>query len=161
MKTKDAQLLREAIREILREEETIRVGDVRQALAAAKGKKIKDAAAAVAKEAGKKGAMAVLQMIPIAGGAVAAIEKGMELKDLYDAAMSIKPDEKKKNPLWDFLSIDPDTSAIVDDKVEADFVKALADKVAVLDDSDELPDADTQLTGYLKGEFKGAHVSKA
>jgi hypothetical protein len=48
----------------------------------------------------------------------------------------------------------------VDDKVEADFVKALADKVSALDDEDELPDADTQLSGYLKGEFDGAHVSR-
>lgn len=160
MRTKETQLLREAIREMLREEQTIRVGDVRQALAAAKGKKIKDAAAAVAKEAGKKGVEWALKQIPVAGGVLDAIEKGMELKDLYDAAMSVKPEEKKKNPLWDFLSIDPDTSAIVDDKVETDFVKALADKVNVLDDDDELPDADRQLAGYLKGEFGGAHVSK-
>jgi len=160
MSKNSTQLLRETIRQILREEETIRVGDVRAALKAARGKKIKDAAIEMGKEASKKGALAVLKMIPVAGSAVQAIETGLELKDMYDAATSIKPEEKKKNPLWDFLTIDPNTSAIVDDKVEADFVKALADKVSALDDNDELPDADTQLSGYLKGEFDGAHVSR-
>jgi hypothetical protein len=161
MKAKDTHLLRETIREILREEQTLRVGDVRQALKYARGKKIDAAAAAVAKKTAEKGALFVLKRIPLLGGALDAIEAGMELKDLYDAAMSVKPEDKKKDPLWDKLTIDPDTSAIVDDGVEAKFVNALGDRVDALDDDDELPDADTQLSGYLKGEFGGAHVSKS
>lgn len=154
------RLLRETVRAILHEEQTMRVGDVRDALKAAKGKKIKDAAAEMGKVVAKKGAMAVLGFIPAAATVRAAIEGGMELKDLYDAAASISPEEKKKNILWDFLSIDPDTSAIVDDAVEANFVKALKKRVELLDDDDELPDIDRQLAGYLRGEFDGAHVAK-
>lgn len=153
------RLLREAIRLVLREE-GLKVGDIRTALDAAKKKQSIEKAAAAAKEAGKKGVMAALGLIPGAGTLVGAIEAGMELKDLYDAAKDLDPETKKKNPLWDLLTIDPDTSAIVDDAVEAEFVKALGDKVKVLDDEDELPDADTQLAGYLKGRYGGAHVTK-
>ena len=43
------------------------------------------------------------------------------------------------------ITIDPDTSAIVDDALEAEFIKLLGDRIKYLDDDDELPDADTQL----------------
>lgn len=153
------QLLREAIRLAIHEE-TIKVGDIRAALAAAKKKQSVEKAKAAAKEAGKKGVMAALGLIPGAGTLVGAIEAGMELKDLYDAAKDLDPEAKKKNPLWDLLTIDPDTSAIVDDAVEAEFIAALGDRVKSLDDEDELPDADAQLASYLKGKFSGAHVKK-
>lgn len=152
-------LLREAIRLAIHEE-TIKAGDLRAALDAAKKKQNIEKAKAAAKEAGKKGVMAALGLIPGAGTLVGAIEAGMELKDLYDAAKDIDPETKKKNPLWDLLTIDPDTSAIVDDAVEAEFVSSLGDRVKYLDDDDDLPDADTQLASYLKGKFDGSHVKK-
>ena len=157
--------LRQIIREtLIREAEAITVGDVKKALEYAKGKKMKDAVIAMTKEAGKKAGMfgikSVLSFIPGAGAIASGIEAGMEMKDLYSAAMSTKPEDKKDNPLWDYLTIDPDTSGIVDDAVEARFIKDLADRIAALSDDVTLPDADEQLNSWLKGEFGGTHMAK-
>jgi len=166
---KDEKLLREYIRESINSESSInelniKVGDLRDAMKYAKGKKIKDALAQISKEAGKKGAAvglkALLSLVPGAAGVADIIEKGAELKDFYDAAMSVSPEEKKKNPVWDMISIDPDTSAIVDDALEAEFIKLLGDRIKYLDDDDELPDADTQLRNFLKNKFNKSHVTK-
>lgn len=142
----------------------ITVGDVKKALEYARGKRVKDAAAEVAKEAGKKAGMlglkSVLSLIPGAAAVQDAIETGMELKDLYSAATSVTPDVKKANPLWDILTVDPDTTAILDDEVEARFIKALGARVAALPDDTKLPDADTQLNNWMKGEFGGTQVTK-
>jgi hypothetical protein len=168
MKTNE-RLLRQYIRESIRDrellnEDTLKVGDLRAALNYTKGKKLKDAAAAVAKEAGKKGlglaVDALASLVPGLGAVMDAIETGMELKDLYDAAANAKPEAKKTNPLWDRISIDPDAPAIVDDAIEAEFTDPLSDKVKYLDDEDELPDADVQLAGFLKSKFNQAHVAK-
>jgi len=153
------QLLREAVRSILHEE-AITVGKVRAALAAAKKAKSIERAKELAKAGGKVAVSAILDQIPVLGNVKKGFERGMELKDLYDAYKSVDPEAKKKNPLIDLLTIDPDTSAIVDDAVEAEFFKALTGRVEYLDDEDELPDADQQLASWLKGEYKGAHVSK-
>jgi mannose/fructose/N-acetylgalactosamine-specific phosphotransferase system component IIB len=159
--------LRRIIRRALMEDaaaEEVTVGDVKKALKYAKGKKLKDAAIEISKEAGKKAAVSgvksVLSIIPGLAGVADAVEKGMEIKDLYDAAMSANPEQKKKNPLWDMLTVDPDTSAIVDDGVEQEFVNSLADKVSSLPDDAKIPNADAQLKGYLKDKYSGAYVSK-
>jgi len=166
---KDEKLLREYIRESIKgkspiNELNIRVGDLRDAMKYAKGKNIKNALAQVSKEAGKKGVAlglkALVSLIPGAGAVASAIETGAELKDLYDAAASVSPEEKKKNPVWDTISIDPDTSAIVDDALEEEFIKLLRDRIKYLDDDDELPDADSQLNNFLKNKFNKAHVTK-
>jgi hypothetical protein len=166
-------ILRQIIKETLLQEQSgppplpkeITVGMIKAALQYAKGKKLKDAAKEASKEAGKKGLKlgfdALVSLIP--GGAFisSAVESGMELKDLYSAAKSVDPDAKKQNPLWDMLTIDPDSSAIVDDAVEADFVKAVAEKINELPDETKLPDIDRQLANYLKKKFSGAYVNKS
>ena len=106
------------------------------------------------------GLKALLSLVPGAAGVADAVEKGAELKDFFDAAMSVSPEEKKKNPVWDLITIDPDTSAIVDDALEAEFIKLLGDRIKYLDDDDELPDADTQLKNFLKNKFNKSHVTK-
>lgn len=164
---KEEKLLREYIRESINNKKAInelRVGDLRDAMKYARGKKIKDAFAEVSKEAGKKGVAvglkALLSLVPGAAGVADIVEKGAELKDFYDAAMSVSPEEKKKNPVWDKITIDPDTSAIVDDALEAEFINLLGDRIKYLDDDDELPDADKQLNNFLKNKFNKSHVTK-
>lgn len=146
------------LRRIIREELT--VGDLRDALAAAKGKKIAAAAKEMGKTAAKKGAMSILGLIPGATSIVGAIETGMEIKDLYDAATSINPEEKKSNPLWDFLTIDSDTSQIVDDAVEQKFVKDIADRVQGMPADSKLPNIDTQLNNWLSKNYNNSKISK-
>ena len=157
-KSNQYRLLQETIRLIIRED--IRVGDIKAALAATKKAKNFKQAGAMLKTAGKATAMSILGMFPGAGTISAALQAGMEFKDIYDAAKDLDPKEKEANPLWDLLTIDPETSAIVDNGVESDFISTLADKANMLDDDDELPDADTQLAGYLKGKYSGTYIKK-
>lgn len=163
------KVLRRYIRESIHHrrllnEDVLTVGDLRAAIQYAKGKKLKDAAVEVAKEAGKKGLQlgmkALLSLVPGASFVADAAETGMELKDLYDAGKNVSPEQKKKNPVWDKITVDPDTSAIVDDAVEAEFVSLLNDRIKYLDDDMELPDADVQLANFLKAKFNKAYVTK-
>ena len=165
MRITEAQLRKIIRRELDRlDEAQLTVGDVKAALKYAKGKKMKAAAAEAAKEAGKKAGMlgvkSVLSLFPGAAAVAEYIETGMELKDIYSAAKSAKPNEKESNPLWDMLTIDPDISSIVDDEVESRFVSDLADRVSNLPDETALPDADEQLANWLKRKFSGAHITK-
>lgn len=159
-----------ALRRVIREELTriheaeLTVGDVKAALKYAKGKRAKDAAAEFAKEAGKKaaavGVKSFLSIVPGLAGLADAVEAGLELKDLYDAASSATPEQKKANPLWDRLTVDPDTSRIIDDEVEDRFATELGNRISDLPDDAVLPDADTQLRDWLKDRYSGAHVTK-
>jgi len=158
--------LRGVIREELARlsEADLTVGDVKAALKYARGKRAKDAAAEFAKEAGKKaaavGVKSFLSIVPGLAGLADAVEAGLELKDLYDAAASATPEQKKANPLWDRLTVDPDTSRIIDDEVEDKFATELGNRISDLPDDTPLPDADTQLSSWLKDRYSGAHVTK-
>ena len=165
MKSSEETLLREAIRSILLEDTgTMTVGHLRNALRVAKGIGSEEKMKAAGKEAAKrgltKGAGALIGLIPGGGTIWSAIEAGIDVKGVYKAATKLTPEEKKANPLWDFITIDPDTSAIVDDGVESNFIIALGDSVDGLPDNAEIPDADVQLTNYLKDKFSGAHITK-
>jgi hypothetical protein len=157
--------LRQLIREFLiLEADSMTVGDLRQALSYAKGKKAKAAAAEFAKEAGKKAGLAgvktVLSFIPGAAGVADYIEKGADIADLAKAAKdSLSPKEKKTNPLWDKLSIDPQTAAIVDDGVEDQFIVDLGRMIDGMSDDSEIPNADTQLASWLKSRYSGRHIT--
>ena len=90
----------------------------------------------------------------------AILDAAEPLKGMYDAAKDVDPEAKKSNMLWDLMTIDPDTSAIVDDAIEDNFIKALQAKVAQLSDNDMIPDADELLKQYLTNKYRGAHVAK-
>lgn len=155
--------LRALIRETIMleaEVDNITAGDVRQALKYAKGKNMKDVAAAVAKRTGMLGVKSLLSFFPGAGAIVDTIEAGADIKDLYDAAQSSKTTEKKSNPLWDILTIDPDTSTILDDKVEQDFINDISAEIETLPDNAKLPNADTQLNNYLKTMHNNTYITK-
>ena len=156
-KNNQYRLLQETIRLMILEDD-IKVGDIRAALAAAKKTQNIKKGIEMAKSVGKIGVGMALKALPIAGNIVAALESGMEVADLYKSWKDLEPKVKKANGLWDKLTIDPETSAIVDDGVENEFINALSDRVARLADDDELPDADTQLAGYLKGKYSGTHI---
>jgi len=161
--------LRRLVREVILTE-AIKVGDVKQALGYVKSQKLKRAGQEVGKIATKAGGKALIGVLT--GGlsdrikdvidfSVEAGEIGADtISSLYPALMKLPPKEKESHPLWDKLTIDPDTAAIVDDSIEDKFLKSLEVKIAGLSDDDELPDADEQLADWLKDEFSGAHVTK-
>ena len=141
-------------------EGTIRVKDLKDAFALLKKHKNKEKAMAAAVSAGKTGLKALIGLLPFGGAVTATIEAGEPLKDMYDAAKDVDPKAKKSNMLWDLMTIDPDTSAIVDDAIEAEFIKALQARVSQLSDNDVIPDADELLRQYLTNKYRGAHVTK-
>jgi len=153
MKISDVRL-----RQIIQEELTI--GDLRAALAAAKKAGNIERAKEVAKTAGKKGVKAVLGLIPGAGTIMGVIEAGMEIKDFIDAAQNVDPKVKKKNPLWDQLTVDPNVTAIIDDEVESKFVKTLGDQIAGQPDNTPLPNADVLLNRWLAGKYSGTQITR-
>lgn len=157
---KPIQETRNLLWELLFEAAPLTVGDVKTALKYAKGKKLDAAKSAFAKRAAQVGAKTFLSFVPGLGGLSDAIEAGADIKDIYDAASSLKAKDKKKNPVWDKLSIDPGSSSIVDDGVETQFLKDLSDKIEIMRDDEELPDVDTQLANYLKDKFDGSHIAK-
>lgn len=158
MRTRDSEaLLREAVREVLITE--ITVGDLRKAMALLrKNKNIEKA-----KEAAKALGLAVVGKVLDGAGADVLKnvgELGMAAWDIYKSVDGVDAKKKEKNPVLDTMTIDPQKAAILDDEVEARFLKALADAVDGLPDSANLPDADVVLSTWLKDEFQGAHVTK-
>jgi hypothetical protein len=151
-----------ALRRIIREELT--VGALRAALDAARGQKsVEDAkakAVAAAKKFGEKGAEAAIGMLPGGGTLWSFISGAKDIAEIITAAADSDPQVKKKNPLWDKLTIDPEKAAIIDDEVEARFIGDLGAAVGSLPDDAVLPDADTQLSNWLKKKYSGAHVAK-
>tara|TARA_R110002060_G_scaffold51289_1_gene62155 strand:+ start:265 stop:720 length:456 start_codon:yes stop_codon:yes gene_type:complete len=147
------KLLMENWRSYLKEEEgELRtVGDLRRAVAGAtkakqsgRGKDaIKDVAVGM-----------VLDAIPGAGTA----------KSLWDIAKSMykMPDDKKTNTGLDFLNVDDEISAIVDDNVENAFLKALGGELKGYPDETELEQMNVtkMLTKYIAGEFDNRVVAE-
>jgi len=140
------KLLFENWRNYLKEQEgELRtVGDLRMAVAGAiKAKKLGSAKGAVKDVA----VGMVLDAIPGAGTA----------KNLWDIAKSMykMPDDKKTNTGLDFLNVDDEVSAIVDDNVENAFLKTLEKEMEGYPPETPLEDMDItkMLTKYISREF--------
>ena len=142
-------------------EGTIRVKDLKDAFTLLKKYKTKEKALAMAGSGVKTGVKAALGFLPFGGTLTAILDAAEPLKDMYDAAKDVDPEAKKSNMLWDLMTIDPDTSAIVDDAIEDNFIKALQTRVSQLSDNDMIPDADELLRQYLTNKYRGAHVTKS
>ncbi len=146
-------LLREYIREILKEAEenessespTIEtVGDLKDAIAAATGKK----RGKQGKKAAKNFAKSVfIDLFPGMGTISGA---GEALKAMYSM-----PDDKRSGTALDYLDVDDEVSAIVDDPIENAFLKALTDKLEGMADDKPLVDLDMTklLAKYISREF--------
>lgn len=167
MKLKNERLIREAVREILLEKVSgavLQVGDVKKALELAKKKEKADAWKSAAVEAGKKasekGLEAVIGMIPFGGTAWSAISAAKDISDIYSDTVGWEAEDKEQNPLWDFMTVDPATSELLDDKVEREFIKALGDKVEGMNDDAYVPNADDALEDYLTKYHDGHYVAK-
>lgn len=180
MNRRDEKLLREYVREslvlgtlaqedVIAERIVYTAGDLRQALQYIQKHKNIAKAKEAAKSVGKAAVVGLISVLSGGAGAPAliaaaakmgAIEAGTAAYDAYKAAQELDPAEKKKNPFFDYLSVDPDATAIVDDKLEDDFEKEFLSRLRYYDDEDELPDADRAFTSWLKNKFNQSHVTK-
>jgi hypothetical protein len=147
--------------------EAVTVGDVKQAIEIAKKAKNAETAKQGAVAVGKPAVKALVGLFTAGLGPIIidAVEAGMEAGevawDLYGASQSIKPAQKNSHPLWQKLTVDPETSKILDDSVEDEFANHLEQQIRGLADTDELPDTDELLRDWMKGKYSGAHVAKA
>jgi len=148
--------IRSFVKKVLKEDDgrIKSVGELKKALQAARGQKVKNVADAYAKKAGFLGLKAALGLIPGGGTLATAIEAGAEIKDVIDTVRSIDPKAKKNSPLWDILSIDPNIADVVDAKVEDDFIKDYAQGVERLPDDSPIPDADVAFSTWLKRDHQ-------
>ena len=159
---KQAQLfLRLLIREsILIEEEEILVGDINKAKQALVKHKTKEAGLEALKSVGKATAGTLAGLMGL-GGYSDFIDAGVNIADTVTAARGkVKPEDKKKNPMWDLLTLDEPTAAILDNSVEDKFIQDFAAGVEKLPDDAKVPNADTQLNNWLKDKYSGRRVEK-
>lgn len=112
----------------------------------------------ILKQKGEKiGSVALDQIINLIPGASAA----KTTFDFIKAAMS-KPDTQKTGTWLDKLDIDDETSAIVDDTVEAGFMKALSASIDSMSDDQPLEgdfNMNQKLVDYLKSTYKGRTIT--
>jgi hypothetical protein len=154
----------------LTEAQGLTVGDVKYALDYARKKKLGKATGDVGKILAKQGGKALLGFLTagisdrVSDIFSTAIEAGEVTADaigaFYPALAKSSPKEKESNPIWDLLTIDPDTAAIVDDTVENKFLIDLKNKIANLPDDAPLPDADEQLANWTKRNYSDTVIKK-
>lgn len=147
------EYIRETLRETLREDSRDRnietVGDLKKLLKAATSAKREDQG----KDAFKD----------LASGMIADLIPGLgTAKGAYDAlkAMYSMPDDKRTGTALDYLDVDDEVSAIVDDNVENRFLKAAAEKIESIPDETRLADFSMtkQLSNFLKQDFEDRTV---
>ena len=148
------KLLREYISELLKEASPTRnpetVGDLKALIDDALSAK----RAEVGKGAAKDLAIGILADLLPGGGTI---------KGTFDAfkAMYSMPDDKRTGTALDYLDVDDDVSAIVDDNVETRFLKAVVEAVKGYDDNMRLADFNMteKLAKYIKQNFNSRTVA--
>jgi hypothetical protein len=126
------------------------VGDLKDAIAAATGKKRVKVGAKAAKNFAKS---VFIDIFPGMGTITGA---GEALKAMYSM-----PDDKRTGTALDYLDVDDDVSAIVDDPIENAFLKNLEDKLESYDDDRKLKDLNMTklLSKHIRARFNKRTVS--
>jgi len=137
---------------VLKEEvKLMTVGDLRKALADAIQAKRRDIAASELK---KTAAGLVIDLIPGAG----------TVKNISDILMNVYrlPDEKRTNTALDALNVDDQISAVLDDRVENQFIKDYLKQFEEVPDSTNLGELDMTklLTDFIKQKYNNTTVEK-
>ena len=141
-------------RNVLNEQETKMntVGDLKRALLAAIQAKRKDIGKAELK---KSAAGVLLSLVP---GGVAA-------KKIYDVIRNVYtlPDDKRSNTALDHLNVDDQMSAVLDNRVENQFIKDYLKQFEKVSDDVKLGNLDmTQmLSDFIRKKYKNTKVEKA
>lgn len=143
---------------VITESPQMTIGQLRQALSHVKEKGIEQAKKDAAKSVGGMAADFAKDMVGI--GAIANLAKGAkDIADIYrNAGKIVTTQEKEKNPFWDVITLDPGKEKVIDDRVEQEFIQALADRVGNLPDNAPVPNADIMLNRFLKDKFGGTFM---
>ena len=94
-------------------------------------------------------------------GAIPGIGAAKSTYDLVKAAFE-KPDNKRSNTWLDRLDVDDEASAIIDDTVEAGFLKAIAQAIDKAPDNQKLDpnfDMNDRLINFLSKKYKGRTIA--
>ena len=136
-------------REVLNEASLNTYGDLKQALRGA----LKFKKGEVQKDALKDtGAGALMDLIPGAATAKNIFDLG---KTLYSL-----PDEKRSNTGLDYLNVDDEISAVVDDRVENQFIQKYLKSLENIDDMTPLASTNITklLTNFIEKEYDSTKV---
>jgi len=91
------------------------------------------------------------------------IPGGGTVKGMFDAVKSMYslPDEKRTGTALDYMDVDDDVSAIVDDNIENAFIKAMSSKLETMSDDKPLSDVNMtkQLSKFISRKFNNRTVS--
>lgn len=91
------------------------------------------------------------------------IPGGGTVKGMFDAVKSMYslPDEKRTGTALDYMDVDDDVSAIVDDNIENAFIKAVSSKLETMSDDKPLSDVNMtqQLSKFISRKFNNRTVS--
>lgn len=144
------QYIRQTLKEDNRERNIETVGDLKLLIKAATSKKREDQGKAAFKDLAT-GVLA--DLIPGAGTVKGGIDA---LRAMYRM-----PDDKRTGTALDYLDVDDPVSAIVDDNVENNFLKTVAEKLEAYDDNTRLVDFNMTklLASFLKKEFESRTVT--
>ena len=125
------------------------VGDLKALIDAAISKKRETKG----KAAGKDLAKGILADLLPGGGTIAGAFGAFK-------AMYSMPDDKRTGTALDYLDVDDEVSAIVDDNVENKFLKAVVDSIENVDDNMRLKDFNMtkKLAKYIKQNFNARTV---
>jgi len=104
------------------------------------------------KEAGKKGAEALIGAIPVMGNIFAALKGAKDVKDTYKKLYGLD-DDVKTNTGLDKLQVNDDVSKIVDDPIEVAFINDFLGQLLDKSDNEPLPDVNDALQDFLKFKF--------
>lgn len=106
------------------------------------------------KDMGKSAAKFAIDFIPYAGAAV-------NMAELLGKIMNT-PDEKRPKGFLSTFDLDDYTSRIVDNDIEAEFLKYLVEKINSADDDKPLKgfNMTSELNNYLKQNYGGRFVKK-
>jgi hypothetical protein len=151
--SKDMKLIIENWRGFVNEQERVEVNTVGQLKKLLKGAVIAKRQGTAAEEGPKAVLDAFLDLVP---GVASVKNIGSLLKAVYSM-----PDEKKTQTGLDFLNIDDQISAIVDDKVENGFIKFMLHRFDSEPDDTPLSDFDMtkEINTFLDKRFHGRTVN--
>lgn len=147
------EIVRTSSNDLLKEEPSRNietVGDLKALIKTAASKKKADQGKAAFKD--------------LASGMLAdLIPGGGTVKGMFDAVKSMYslPDEKRTGTALDYMDVDDDVSAIVDDNIENAFIKSMSSKLETMSDDKPLADINMtqQLSKFISRKFNNRTVS--
>lgn len=147
------KLIMENWRQYLHEEDSITtVGQLKHIIRSYRQKK-------AGKEVGIRAAEMAIEQIPILSNVFSLWKASKDAKEMIKTLYGA-PDSFKSNTGLDMLNVDDDVSAIVDDKIESNFLNDLIDRLDTEDDDTPIPDTTEELQNFIANEFNSTTVKK-